>query len=92
MSEFNLNLSNQVQQKAELKSAFITALANLINSPHFSGAEINSLYNKTLSDLQTEYTKKGSKCADILSPGSVFLQEQNVPISYYGTDDLINLT
>ena len=92
MSEFHLNLSNQVQQKAELKSAFVTALANLVNSPYFSGPEINSLYNKTLADLQSEYTKKGSKCADILSPGSVFLQENTAPISYYGTDDLINLS
>jgi len=92
MSEFHLNLSTQVQQKAELKSAFVTALANLVNSPHFGGPEINDLYTKTLADLQSEYKKKGSKCADILSPGPTFLQEQNVPISYYGTDDLINLT
>jgi hypothetical protein len=92
MSEFHLNLSNQVQQKAELKSAFVTALANLVSSPHFGGPEIHQLYTKTLADLQSEYTKKGSKCADILSPGSVFLQENTAPISYYGTDDLINLS
>jgi hypothetical protein len=92
MSEFHLNLSTQVQQKAELKSAFVTALANLISSPHFGGPEIHQLYTKTLADLQSEYTKKGSKCADILSPGSVFLQENTAPISYYGTDDLINLS
>jgi hypothetical protein len=91
MSEFNLNLHNQVQQKADLKSAFVVALANLVNSPHFSGSEINSLYNKTLADLQSEYTKKSSKCSDILSPGSVFIQENTAPISFYN-DDLINLS
>jgi len=98
MSEFTFNLSSQVQQKADLKSAFITSLAAVVYSPLFSATEINDLYHRTLEDLQNELQKKSNKCGEILSSvdldstagGVSFLQESDFPQMY--RDDLINLS
>jgi len=99
MSDFTFNLSNQVQQKADLKSAFISSLSAVVYSPLFNATEINDLYHKTLKDLQQELQKKSNKCGEILSSvdldssagGITFLQESDFPQSYR-TDDLINLS
>lgn len=99
MSDFTFNLSNQVQEKAVLKSAFISSLSAVVYSPLFSATEINDLYHRTLEDLQNELQKKSNKCGEILSSvdldstaGSVsFLQESDFPQSYT-RDDLINLS
>ena len=99
MSEFTFNLSSQVQQKADLKSAFVSSLAGIVYSPLFSATEINDLYHKTLQDLQNELQKKSNKCGEILSSvdldstagGVSFLQESDFPQSTY-MDDLINLS
>ena len=99
MSEFTFNLSSQVQQKADLKSAFVSSLAGIVYYPLFSATEINDLYHKTLQDLQNELQKKSNKCGEILSSvdldstagGVSFLQESDFPQSTY-MDDLINLS
>lgn len=99
MSDFTFNLSNQVQKKLDLKSAFVSSLADVVYSPLFSGAEINDLYQSTLQSLQNELQKKSDKCGEILSSvdldstagGVSFLQETDFPQSYV-RDDLINLS